>query len=389
MNGRSATVAVLHALIAGSLYLGAAPPSRAAEWSFAPNARVASDYVDNPRFLTRGGDSSLGVVSELSARLGRRTEQFNLTLTPLFRYSRYREDESLDSEDQIVNLALEHRSELVAWSLDSTLIRNSTLSSELGTTGLTQVNRRHQNLSIGGGPTLQFTERLAVGMQASWVDNSYEDAGNSGLVDYGYQAIAMFGAYSLSELTELSLNAHAGQLDVPSQGTTRDGALVLALTRELGRLWSTSLTVGPSRVESDFGSDDGLVYGAQLDRRGDILTLSADVGRSLTPTGRGVQTRRDEIGVGTNWNLTERISAGVSLHASRQQDLLSTPGVALEEVQYQWIEARVARRLSTEWTAALVLSGAEQHNLATPESAQGYHVYLGLAWNGRPRTTSR
>jgi hypothetical protein len=390
MRRRGTISSVVSGAIASALLLGGVPAVQAVQWSFAPNARLASDYVDNPRFLSEGGGSSLGMVAELGAEVGRRTEQLDVRLQPLLRFSRYRDDESLNSEDQIVDLVLQHRSERGLWSLDSTLIRNSTLVSELGTTGRTQVNRRHQIVTVGGGPTLQFTERLVAAVQVSLIDNSYEDAGQSGLVDYRYSALSIIGAYSLSPRTELSLDARAGQLDVPSQGTTtRDGTLVLALKHALGTLWKTTLTVGPARVESDFGSDDGLVFGAKLDRVGELLTLSADAGRTLMPTGRGVQTRRDQIGVGALWNVTERISAAVSVHASRQQDLLPTPGVAFEEIEYQWVEARIARQLSAEWSAALAVSGAEQHNLAAPDSAQGYHVYLGLVWKGQPRMRSR
>jgi len=392
INGSHTASLAVRGVLTGALSSLLTGPALAAEWSFTPDARVAVDYVDNPRYLVEGGQSDRGAVTELGAKLARRTENLDLSLAPSFRVARYRNDDDLDNETAVIAFALEERSEFATWSAQSTLLQDSTLVSELGTTGLTQTNHRHYDFSLGGGPQLQLSERFFASAQVNWSENRYHDAEGTGLVDYNYQGALVSAIYVLSERSDLSLIAHAGALEVPDQGTTtRDETLVLRLESKFGSRWATTLSAGPARVRTDFASDQGYVFGASLERRGEMLTLSAGANRSLTPTGVGVLTQLDEVSLSADQRLTERLSAGISVRASRNKSLLPVPGTGntFEDVDFQGLEGRLSYQVSSQWSAQLALSGARQRGEFDPGSAESYRMLLSMVWNGRPHAASR
>ena len=125
----------------------AADSAAAAEWTLTPSGRVATAYIDNPHLLEEGGASTTGTIGEFAAVAKRRTERMDWTFEPRLRSARYQDDESLDSDDRSLRTQLGFATERSYWSASADLIRDTTLTSELGSTGLVQANRRHQSVS--------------------------------------------------------------------------------------------------------------------------------------------------------------------------------------------------------------------------------------------------
>lgn len=363
------------------------PAASAAEWLVSPNARVAADYTDNPRMLQEGGESSAGAVGELSASIVRRTERTDLSLQPRLRSSRYRDDDSLNSDDQYVSLAFKHVAERAEWSAAANFTRDTTLISELESTGIVQANRRHEGLTLSGGPSFALTERVTAGAQLYWMDNHYVDAELSGLVDYEYRALSIFSSLASSELSNLTLTAQGGELVVPDQQSkTRDATLRLGWRHQPWSLWTLELSAGPAYVEAENGSDSGEVFSVDLRRQGELWTITANAGRELAPTGRGVLTRRDQIATDLNRRITDRLSAGISARWIRNQDLLPQPGIAFEEITYARLDLRADWRIAEHWSVALALGGATQEYDSTSGSAENYRASLSIVWNGQPQS---
>lgn len=363
------------------------PAAHASEWLVSPNARVAADYTDNPRMLREGGESSAGAVGELSASIVRRTERTDLTLQPRLRSSRYRDAESLDSDDQYVSLALKHVAERAEWNASANFTRDTTLTSELGSTGIVQANRRHEGLTLSAGPTFMLTERVNAGAQLYWMDNHYVDAEFTGLVDYEYQALSVFSNYALSELSSATLAAQGSELVVPEQQSkTRDASLRLSWRYQPWSLWTLAISAGPTYVEAEYGNDSGEVFDVDLQRQGELWTITAKAGREMAPTGRGVLTRRDQVSIGLNHRITDRLSGGISARWIRNQDLLPQPGIAFAEVTYGRLDLRADWRVAEHWSVALAFGGATQEYDSTSGSAENYRASLSIVWNGQPQS---
>jgi hypothetical protein len=367
-----------------------AQQASAAEWQVAPSGHVGTSYADNPRLLAEGGSSSSGAIGEMKASLKRLTDRSELTLRPRFISSRYSDDETLDSDDQFVTAGYRWVGERSEWNSELGLTRDTTLTSELGSTGLVQSNRRHEAASLTVSPEVMFTERVSGGVQMFLVDNRYLDADSTGLVDYRYTALSLFSTVLLSDAgSALTVTAQGGELSTGGffGSETRDGSLRLGWSFQPWLLWTATLSAGPSMVQADSGSDRGFVFDSEIKRQGDRWSLTANAGRSQSPTGRGVLTRRDEFKLSFNRSITERLSANVAARWVRSEDLLQQQaGAVTYQVDYSRLDIGANWRLSRDWSLSLQLSGNTQNYELATERANGYRASLNIVWNGQPQS---
>lgn len=363
-----------------------AAPSFGAEWRISPSAYVGTSYADNPRLLTEGGESSGGGVAELSTAIRAITERADFSLRPRWRSARYDDDESLDSDDQFINAHYQWLTERSQWASDLALVRDSTLTSELGLTGLVQSNRRHEAITVSAGPTFMVSERASVGGQLYSVDNHYIDAESTGLVDYTYRALSLFTTYAASDRSSFTLTARGGRLrsESSSSSVTRDAALKLSWSYQLYDLWKVSLSAGPSYVDAAAGSNTGEVFELEAKRQGELWSLTTSATRSVTPTGRGVLTRRDLLSLSTNRQLAERLSATVGAQWIRSEDLTPQHGVTTYYTEYARVDLTGYWRVAQNWSLALQLTGSTQEYEQNPQRAENYRALLSMVWNGLP-----
>lgn len=381
----SRAVLTLSALACSNAGLFCTSAASAAEWLITPNARVAADYADNPRMLHEGGESSAGAVGELSASIKRRTPRTDLSLQPRLRSSRYREDESLDSDYQFFDAAFSYRTQRVDWAASAGFTRDSTLTSELGSTGLVQVNRTHEGIRVSAGPTVTLTERTTAGAQAYWLNNHYLDAEFTGLTDYDYGSLSVFSTYALSEKGQLTITAQSGELRVPSRSgaNQQDSMLRLGWRYQPFSLWTLEASAGPSYVKSDFSSNDGAVYMLEVVRRAERWTFNASASQDVAPTGRGELTRRERIGIGLTSSITQYLSAGITLAGIRNEDLLSAPGTLADDVRYGRVDLQTNWRFAEDWSLSFAVGAATQSYASRPQSAENYRASLGIVWNAQ------
>ena len=366
-----------------------AQQTTAAEWQAVPSGYVGTSYADNPRLLAGGGSSSSGTVGEVKASLKRATERSELTLLPRFVSSRYSDDETLDTDDMFATAGYRWVGERSEWNMNLGLTRDTTLTSELGSTGLVDSNRRHEAGSFTVSPTVMLTERVVGGVQMFVVDNRYIDADFTGLTDYRYTTLSLFSRVVLTDAgSALTVTAQGGELSTDGfRGfETRDGSLRLRWEFRPWLLWSAALSAGPSLVETDAGSDTGFVFDGEIKRQGDRWSLAANAGRSQSPTGRGVLTRRDEVHLSFNRAITERLSATVGARWIRSEDLLpEQAGVRAYQVDYARLDIGANWRLSRDWSLSLRLGGNTQDYELAAERANGYRASLNVVWNGQPQ----
>lgn len=367
-----------------------AQQASAADWRLVPSAFVGTSYADNVRLQPDGGDSSEGAIGELSASLKRVTERSELSLRPRFHSSRYSDDESLDSDDQFVTAGYRWTGERSEWNTEIGFTRDTTLTSELGSTGLVQSNRRHEAGSLTVAPQVMFTERVSGGVQMFVTSNRYVDADFTGLVDYRYAALSLFSTVVLTDTgSALTITAQGGELSTEGffGSQTRDGSLRLGWSFQPWPLWTASLSAGPSIVDTAAASDSGYVFDGEIERRGERWSFTANAGRSQSPTGRGVLTRRDEVRLGFNRFLTERLSTAVAAKWIRAEDLVPQQGGAVAyQVDYGRLDIDTNWRLSRDWSLSLRLTGQTQDNEFATERANGYRASLNIVWNGQPQS---
>ncbi len=365
--------------------LVAAGTAQAAEWLLAPEMRFGTTYTDNPRLLPDGGRSSPGTLADFSTSVRRRTERLDLSLRPRLHSVRASDDESLESDDQYLDARLGYLTERSQWSLAAGYARDTTLTSEVASTGLVQSNRRHESITVSGGPTWLLTERVNLSLQGYVLDSHYPDPGNTGLVDYQYRFTSLSVGMAATERSTVRLSLQGGELVVPEFASrTRDTSARLAWELKSGGLWSTTLSAGPAYVDAQFGHDSGAVFDADAERRGERWTFSLGAGRGLTPTGRGVLTRRDRAGLSLSRQFTPAVTGGASLQWVRNQNLLQQPGIAFTEVDYGRLDLNLSWRFAEHWSLALNVGGTTQSY--DTNDADSYRASLGIVWTGQQRS---
>jgi hypothetical protein len=361
-----------------------ATDSSAAEWMLTPSGRVATAYIDNPHLLEEGGEATTGTIGEFAAVAQRRTERLDWTVEPRLRSARYQDDESLNSDDRSLHTQLGFTTERSYWNASADLIRDTTLTSELGSTGLVQTNRRHQSAALSLGSSFTLSERLSAGAQAYAIDSRYSEAEDTALTDYRYESLSLYARFATTERSDLSLMMQGGEL-VPEQGgRTRDASLRLAWTYVPYALWTAKLSAGPAYVNTELSTDTGTVFDADLQRQGERWTFNSGVGRTLVPTGRGVLTRRDRAAFGVGYRATEQLNCNLLAQWLRNEDVPNSFSGEARELEYGRLEASFDWKFSQHWSLALTLVAATQEYDDRPTGADTQRALLSLAWNGRP-----
>jgi hypothetical protein len=368
-------------------------PVRAAEWSATPHARLGVEFVNNPVLTARDNplyySGTTDFTSDLNADVAKHGDDYDFSISPRLLFIDYTDQSLLDQNDQYVTLNSNLRSERTTWSASANGARDTTLTSELGLTGLTNTNRRHENLQLTLGPTVQYTERLSFSAQASWLTHHYENAGNTGLVDYHYGAADLRSSYALTELTSLALDLSAGQVAAPDAGSRSNNyAVEASLTRQLNEFWLATLSAGPSWVKTAIATQAGAVYDVALQHQGELLRLNAEASRTVTPTGRGLLTTRNQLTLTASRPFTERFTANLSGILSHTRDYTNAVNATPYTVHYYSALASLQWRLAPTWSLSLDLEDRRQtipSASGNNNAAEGYRANLGIVWTAFPQ----
>jgi hypothetical protein len=366
----------------------AASTAMAAEWAFQPSAQLSTQAQDNPRMLVDGGDAETSLGARAGLQASRRTETLNLTANAGAGYQRYERDVGLDRNDQQLDLALNWQGELVSWRGSASATRDTTLTSELGVTGLTQFNQRHEGYEASIGPSWQVSERLSMGSRLGWQVDRYPNP-ETQLSDYRYGTAMVNAIYALSDRTTVTLVGSAGHYTAENTGRVTDNASVsFQASYAWSPLWSITAGVGPSwsKANDSDSRERSVVYNFMVGRQLERASVSLFASRSQSPSGFGVLTEADEAGLDFEAQITERLSASVNLGLLRRKDALPAFRVDLQNLRYRRADIGVAWVLAENLKLVAGVGNKVQRlgTLAGSGSAENYEARLGLSWIGNP-----
>jgi hypothetical protein len=382
-------VNALRPTIAAMLACGLAP-THAAEWRFVPQLNTAVEYNDNPRLIADAQETVTGARAEAGAELGVSSEMSALTLVPRFVYARYPDDSLLDRQDKYVSLQLRRDYEQLSWTGAANYTRDTTITSEFGLTGLQDVNREHEALSVSLAPTWQYSELTQFGIQVYGIDTRYKDAQYTGLTDYTYALAAVSADHLLSETLTFGFRGSAGDLDVESTGVkSRNIDASLSLDWRFAEAWSARVSYGPTRVETELAEADGHIYAVSIARQNPRSTLRFGFEQDVTPTGRGVLVTREKVSFSNTYSLTPRTSWTFTGQAVRTTDAVEFAGVVPERDEFVSIQSRLQWMCTERWSLLLSLGSRYLSYRGRDADAEGLSVSIGWLWNGQPRLLSR
>jgi len=277
--------------------------------------------------------------------------------------------------------AQHNSSERVSWSGALDAVRNTTLTSELGTTGLTHVGYRHE--SVGGQfqPRWQVTELWATSLTAQ-VQSDFYAAAAVNLVDYTYYSAALDNSWRLSQKDTLGVVVRSGRLRVPhSSDDVSDTSAVLRYARNLNERWSLSLSGGPAWTRGTGPTQRGENFSFQLQRGAQYGAVSLNLERANAPSGSGYLTKRDSASLALRREFSPLLSASLDARYMRSRNVAGSLGFVFNDVRYRRVEATLNRAVSRQWSAVLRAGYAGQQGIVGG-LASGVDISLGVHWNG-------
>jgi hypothetical protein len=391
-NGRAHRRCPLPARCAAvlALALGAGSTNTLAEdlWYNQPRVSVGTFYNDNVGLSTSNIESSAGVEGTASIRAGRRTETTDLALAGAVRARNYFDASNYNATDFLFNAYSAYQRDQDRFALDGSFDYLSTVESEVSTTGNFAPNNRQTRWSLTPSWSRPLTERANIEVVARYLDSSYKET-ISGLQDYWNLGGWVLGSYQWSEVTDATLRAtfdhyEYRNIDNQSDSLGLSGGVRHQFSETLSGLVELGARYSQSEWSNQLGSFDGSSAGPlanlQIDWRRETGTVSAQLGRWLTPSGDGLlDTTRLQI------DATERLSERWSLRGGVQAyrnrgDEEGLGYSTYRDRDYAAATLGFSYRLTPDWRLDGTYRFAWQEYDGADDSATQNAVYLNVSY---------
>lgn len=367
--------------------MAASKSAGAADWSGTLESALNAAYVINPR-LVAGGDMSdeTGQLT-IDGKTTAQTERDSLTLTPRFTLTRYVHDTDLNREEGSLTVNFKEKLERGQWTFDGIASTDSTLTSELGTTGITYVNLRHNTGLAELGYVYSSSERLSWSLQVGGQIARYEDAKEFGLTNYDYGSVQFGPSWNFSELVLGSVTLEADRLNPETGAKQTDYSASLQLQRSFSERYSWHASLGGARVNygstetSASSSSTSAQYEVGATYKGERLQWDLSARRAIVPIGLGLLAPQTVVALVIAANTSEYSTLSLSLNGIRSDavfvDHFPVYGGAT------WGQAGVEWRhnFTTHWAFTVGYQQSRARALDVTEWANGKQAHIGISWN--------
>jgi hypothetical protein len=364
--------------------------SSAADWSQTLDASVNAAYDTNPQLLPGSSIADQSTQLTVDGNTTAQTELGQLTVTPRFSITRYARETGLDFDTAAIDLGYQRNLERGQWTLTGQALTDSTVTSELGLTGITEINRRHDAGTVALGYQYLATERLSWQVQGSWQDTRYTDAQQFGLTDYRYESLQFGPAWNLSDRVVGSLNLETDQISPEGAAGEKDYSASLQLKRALSEQYSWRISAGATRVDTAGAySTTSSVFEIGASRQTERVQWDVAIRRSVLPIGLGLLAREDQAAVSVAVSTSERSTLSLSVSVIRTDPVslffYLNPEISLSYLVYagaSWgaVNGEWRYNFSPHWALSLAYAQSRARNYNVTQWANGNQARLGIVW---------
>jgi hypothetical protein len=370
----------------------AARSSWGADWSQTLEISANAAYDTNPQLLPGSNIADRSAQLAVDGTTQRATEVSQLTVTPRFDIIRYDRETNLDITTGSLALAYQDKGERGQWTASGLAQTNSTVTSELGQTGITNVNLRLDGYSASVGYQYLSTERLSWQLQGSGQLTRYNsEAERYGLTSYDYGGLQAGPAWSFSDRLQGSLSVGADEVSPQRGAREKDYTARVLLKRTLSEKYSWRASVGATRVDvpGSPGTPTSAVFELGATGQGERVQWDLSAKRAILPIGLGLLARQDVAALSTVVALSERSTLSFSCNVIRTDPvslvLYLAPGVGVGVQVYSgatWGQAGVEWQyhLSPQWALSAAYTQARARNYSIPDWANSSMARLGVVW---------
>ena len=315
-------------VLCGILPLLPADPSRGAEWSFEPSVGLRTEYNDNIQLTPDPHPTVWGMMLSPDVKFSGATETLTVTGGLNLSFNRYLNQPQLNIDNYDLSLRSRYKAERDSLQLNLDAIRDSTLVSELATTGVVLAYAPRNLSTVTPSWSRALTEATSINASYTYTNVSYHATPGTSLVNYQDQ-LALVGLQSnVDEGKVLNVAAYYDRYETPAPQSLQNtygvqGGYAHAFSETLrgsflvGWRWTQStissqalICDGPIIVGVCSGTvtettavqkqnSSGFTLIANLEKRSETDTVSGQLSQEIYPSGAGslVETQR----IGATW----------------------------------------------------------------------------------------
>lgn len=353
----------------------------AADWSNTLESSATAAYLTNPQLTPGGSQPDRLAQLSVDGSSTMSTDLAQLALTPRFSLSRYDQEKNLNANTGSFELSYQQKLERGQWTLDGQALTDSTITSELGQTGVTDINRHHYLYSTSVAYVFKDTEQLSWQVQGAWQDTRYSDALKYGLTDFRYITGQFGPTWAFSETLIGTLNIEADEL-TPSIGIKQDVYSVsLQAKHSLTEHYTWRLSAGTTRVDAGAGgSGRSETFEVGITRLGQRVTWDLDIKRAVLPIGFGLLARQDTAALGVVGSTSEHSALSFSVNAIRSKPVFFYQFLLYSGATYEQLNLEWRYQLSPHWTVSCAYVRARQDTGTIALWGLSNQGRLGVQW---------
>lgn len=412
---------ILSRTAAVAVCLACAAAGRADEWVVNRSVAARTTYNDNVNMQPTKREAATYVAVTPTVALVNRTETRQIGLTLAATANRYLDRPALNTIDHSGSIEYRQSGERDNWSLTASSLRDSTLMTELATTGIVLARRqRTQNTGIASWQH-SITERASVSASAKVTTANYEPA--PGLRDFRDDSYSLGGNYRLTERATagLSLSKRHYRNDDHTVDTRATSVALTGQYRYSERLqlsgqWGTdstrtglkqslpicmlppilvfnfprdqclALSGTPTALVLSSGSrSHGTNYNATAGYALENGSITLTAGRSLNASGTGSLLRSDQLNLSYQRDLNERFGYALGAATVRSSFL----GASSVETRYSSVQSSLQWKLDPMITLSASLTHSTQRTTGQPVPITANVVFVSLNYAFDPLSFSR
>jgi len=331
----------------------------AEKWYWEPVFSVRTGYDDNIRLVTSNEESAFNTHLAADARFGFRTEVSDVKFQTALRTHQYAGLDDLDYNEALFGVDASLRRNLDTFELDASVLRDSSRTSELSTSGSVRTSIPRVKVYIGPSWSRQLTEKTQLQLGYAYSDVSYDNKSGTSLTDYRYDTANIGLVHKLSENTDLQttlLGSYYEADDIYSK--SENFGFQVGLSRRFTETLSASVALGLTHTTSFFENSAG-----QRDEESDVTplvsisfnkdwersSLNGSISTSESPSGEGRMLRRNSVKLNLKRKLTERVNFSLN-NVYYSNETAGGRTISGDERTYFSIEPKLSWRASRWWT---------------------------------------
>lgn len=361
----------------------------AAEWSGATNASIATEFNSN-KYLSRGEDTEVsGLIANVSAQLSRTTPTSTFSVGPTLRLTQYPGQENLDSKRGSIATSLSYPRERSTFQLGANAARDSTVASELSTTGFVATDKQRNTTTLESAYSYEVNPVGVVEISGSLTKVAYEDAASTGLYGYDYNTLNLSFHHALAKDSQWNAALAISDFQAPDYGiATFNYSLNVGYSTLLLPTVTSFINVGERFTQNEprFGrggsdtTETGWLMNAGVTEEQYRSQRKLMFSRNVEPSGSGALSDKTAVSVTLSREFSVNLTGAMDLSASHFRSI--SPGTGETTWQIRRGGLSLSKQIGRNWRLSALYDRHWQHHDATGNSASSHQVLLTISYFG-------